>query len=125
MPKGLVTMSVKEADRLDVVRRVLERRLKQRKAAELLGVSARQVRRMCRAYERQGAPGLVSKKRGRPSNHRLAPELRTRALELVRGLYSDFGPTLAAEKLLEHHSLRLSKETLRHWMADAGIWVTR
>jgi transposase len=125
MPNGLVTMSAKEMDRSEVVRRVLERRLTQTKAAGLMGVSARQVRRMCGAYEREGAVGLISKRRGKPSNNRLSPDLQMRAVELVRQLYNDFGPTLASEKLLEVHGVRLSRETLRHWMADAGIWVTR
>jgi transposase len=125
MPNGLVTMSAKEMDRSEVVRRVLERRLTQTKAARLMGVSARQVRRMCGAYEREGVVGLISKRRGKPSNNRLSSDLQTRAVELVRQLYNDFGPTLASEKLLEVHGVRLSRETLRHWMADAGIWVTR
>jgi hypothetical protein len=51
-------MSRKEIDRLDVIRRVLERRLTQVKAAQLLGLGPRPVGRLCAAYERQGAPGL-------------------------------------------------------------------
>ena len=118
-------MSSKELDRLDVVRRVGERRLTQAKAAEILGLSPRQVRRLCVAVEADGASGLVSKKRGRPSNNQRDPELRTRALGLVRGIYGDFGPTLAAEKLVEKHGIRLSRETLRRWMVESGIWATK
>jgi hypothetical protein len=44
MAKELVTMSRKEIDRLEVVRRVLERRLSQVKASELIGLSTRQTR---------------------------------------------------------------------------------
>lgn len=46
-------------------------------------------------------------------------------LDLVRSRYSDFGPTLAAEKLAELDGITVSRETLRHWMRDAGIWVPR
>jgi hypothetical protein len=46
-------------------------------------------------------------------------------LGLVRGRYSDFGPTLACEKLVEQHGLDISRETLRHWMIDAGFWIPR
>jgi transposase len=94
-------------------------------AAAMLGVTARQARRLCEAYEAAGASGLVSKSRGKPSNRRLASDLKAQALALVRERYADFGPTLAAEKLVELHGLAVSRETLRHWMKDAGIWRTR
>ena len=71
MAQELVTMSAKEVDRLEVIRRVLERRLKRVKAAQVLGITTRQVRRLCDAYESEGAAGLVSRRRGRPSNNRI------------------------------------------------------
>jgi hypothetical protein len=46
-------------------------------------------------------------------------------LNLARGHYSDFGPTLAREKLLERHGLLIGRETLRGLMRDAGLWHTR
>jgi hypothetical protein len=49
--------------------------------------------------------------------------LRTNVLELVRARYADFRPTLAREKLIECHGLRVSKETLRQWMTEDGLWV--
>jgi transposase len=122
---GHLTMSAKELDRLEIISRVAERRLTQRKAAQRLGLSLRQVERLCRAYRTNGAAGLVSRKRGRPSNRKLAAALRERALDLVRGRYADFGPTLACEKLAEHHGVEISRETLRRWMIDAGLWVPR
>jgi transposase len=125
MPEGLVTMSGKEIDRLAIVGRVVERRLSQKAAARMMGLSTRQVRRMCRAFERHGAAGLASKRRGRPSNHRIGYEIQSLAIALVRERYADFGPTLASEKLAELHSLRISRETLRTWMAAAGLWKTR
>lgn len=125
MAKDVVIMSRREIDRLGVIRRVLEGRLSQKKAGELMGLCARQVRRLRRAHELHGPPGLASRKRGRPSNRRLPQEVQARAVELVGELYSDFGPTLALEKLLETHGIRVAKETLRKWMMEAGIWLTR
>ena len=122
---GTVTMSARELNRLEVLGRVAERRLTQRRAAEQLGLSERQVRRLCRALGQQGAPGLVSRKRGHPSNRKLPAAVRERALGLVRARYADFGPTLAREKLFEHHGVEVSTETLRQWMIDAGLWVPR
>jgi len=122
---GNLTMSAKELDRLEIISRVIERRLTQRKAAERLGLSVRQVERLCRAFRTDGATGLVSRKRGRPSNRKLAAVVRDRALDLAQGRYADFGPTLACEKLTEQHGFDLSRETLRRWMIDAGLWVPR
>jgi len=119
------TMSAKDLDRLEVLGRVIERRLTQRQAAEQLGLSLRQVKRLCRALRRDGAAGLVSGKRGRPSNRRLSAAVREHALDLVRARYADFGPTLACEKLGEQHDLTVSRETLRGWMIEAGLWVPR
>src|SRR6266478_8867933 len=118
-------MTSKELDRLAIIRRVVEGPLTQAKAGELIGLSERQVRRLCTAFEECGPAGLVSGKRGLPSNRRLPEELRSSAIEIVRERYCDFGPTLACEKLLELHDLRVSKETLRAWLIGAGIWIPR
>src|SRR4051812_37749346 len=125
MAGGLVTMSAVELDRVEVIRRVLEGRLSQVNAAVQLDLSSRQVRRLCREYEESGPIGLASRKRGSPSNHRLPAELEERAMGLVRERYADFGPTLACEKLLELHELRVGKETLRKWMIRGGVWLPR
>jgi transposase len=119
------TMSAKELDRLEVLGRVIERRLTQRQAAEQLGLSLRQVERLCRTLRADGAGGLVSRKRGRPSNRKLPEAVCEHALGLVRARYADFGPTLACEKLTEQHGVVVSRETLRRWMIDAGVWVPR
>ena len=125
MGTELVAMSKKELERLEVVRRVVEGRLTQAKAGEFIGLSERQVRRLCAAFEERGPAGLVSGKRGQRSNRRLPDDLRSHAIEIVRDRYADFGPTLACEKLLELHDLRVSKETLRAWLIGAGIWIPR
>ena len=117
---GTVTMSALELDRLEVLGRVIERRRTQRQAAEQLGLSERQIRRLCQALSQHGAAGLVSRKRGRPSNRTLPASVREHALRLVRARDADFGPTLAREKLVEHHGVAPSIETLRQWMIDAG-----
>lgn len=123
--RGTQTMSRKELNRLQILSRVLERRLTQIRAAEQLGLSLRQVERLCRQLRLDGRGGLVSKKRGWPSNRKLPDGLREQAPSLVLAHYVDFGPTLAAEKLEERHDLEVSVETLRRWMIDAEIWVPR
>ena len=76
-------------------------------------------------YKRVGAAALASKKRGRPGPRRFPEAVKRQALDLIRAKYSDFGPTLAQEKLTELHGLSLSVETLRVWMMEDGIWVSR
>jgi transposase len=118
-------MSQRELSRLEVFRQLQEKRLRQRQAADLLGLSVRQVIRLAKAFRREGASALVSKRRGRPSNNRLAEEVLSAARELLRERYHDFGPTLAHEKLVEAHGLRLSVETVRRLMIREGLWQPR
>ncbi len=118
-------MSYEELDRVRVIERVIEKRLTQAEAARILGLTSRQVRRLRRGYERDGARALASKHRGRPSNRRLPAALRREALATVRSRYEGFGPTLAHEKLTELHGLELSVETFRHWMIEDGLWIPR
>lgn len=122
---GMITMSMRELDRLKVIEAVAEARLMPWRAAERLGISRRQVERLVLRYRREGANGLVSHRRGCPSNHQLPDALVRRALTLIRERYADFGPTLACEKLRECHGLVLSKETVRHLMTEAGLWTPR
>ena len=125
MDEGDLLMSARERERLRVIEAVEERRLSQSQAAIRLRLSGRQVKRLVRAFRVSGAPGLVSKRRGRPSNRLIAPAERERFVELVRRHYSDFGPTLAAEYLCERHGFRHSVPTLRGWMIDAGLWQSK
>jgi transposase len=125
MPKGLVTMSASEIDRGELIRRVREKRLTQAKAAALMGLSVRQVKRLCRLFKDDGLSGLASRKRGRPSNRKLAAEVKDQVVALVRERYADFGPKLAHEKLVELHNIRVGRETIRKWLTEAGIWLTR
>lgn len=118
-------MSERELQRIEVLSKIAERRMTSTMAAGLLGVSARQVQRLIKTFQSEGAPALRHKARGRPSNNRLLDGVRDFALELIRENYADFGPTLAREKLLERHQLAVSKETLRKWMTEAGIWMLR
>ncbi len=81
--------------------------------------------RLLRDLKQDGPPSLLSKRRGKPSNHRLPAEVRVLALSIVRERYADFGPTFAAEKLAELHGCTVSRETLRGWMIADGLWVDR
>src|SRR3954466_5667874 len=121
----VVLMSKAELSRVDTLVRVGRGELPVAGAASLLGLSERQGFRLLPPVRPEGAAGLASRRRGRPSNRRLPDSVREAALAAVRERYADFGPTLAAEKLAELHDVRLSRETLRQWMSEAGLWVPR
>jgi hypothetical protein len=125
MTLALLTMSGRELDRAEWMRRVHERRATQAQVAVHLGLSVRQVERLYRAYKADGPAALVSKKRGRPSPRRISTQVRAHVLATVRARYADFGPTLAHEKLTESHGAKLSVETLRQWMIAEGLWQPR
>jgi transposase len=122
---AVLSMRDGELRRLEVLRDVDRGGLPVRAAAQLLGRSERQVWRLLRAFRRDGVAGLISKKRGRPSNRRTAAAVRTASLWIVRQNYADFGPTLAAEKLAAEHGFSFSSETVRKWMIADGLWGDR
>jgi transposase len=115
-------MSQKELTRLEVLQRTEKKTLKQKEAAKMLGKSERHVKRLLRAYRQSGAEGLISKRRGKPSNNRLKAEVKKQSIDLIYSQYHDFGPTLAHEKLTEKHNLKLSVEIVRKLMTAEGLW---
>ena len=122
---GMITMSMRELERLKAIQAVADGLLMPWRAAERLGISRRQVERLTGRYRCEGAAGLISRKRERPSNHQLPAGLADHALAIIRERYADFGPTFACEKLRESHGLTLAAETVRHLMTDAGLWIPR
>jgi transposase len=122
-----MAMSASELKRVGVMERVAAGTLKLRAAAEMLGLSYRQAKRVYRRYRVEGAKGLKHRSAGRRSNRTMAPKIRTRVIALVREKYSGalderFGPTLAAEHLASEDALVVDHETLRRWMLAEGLW---
>jgi len=118
----LLKMSTKELSRLEVMQRLADKRMSQKETAEVLRVSVRHVKRLLRVYRREGAKGLVSKRRGRRSNNRLAEATKQKALDLLKSKYEGFGPTLAHEKLVELEGLKISDESVRQLMIVEELW---
>ncbi len=118
-------MSERELQRVEVLSNVIDGRATVASAAIVLALSPRQVHRILKVFRRQGAAAIRHRARGRRSNNRISEGVRDYVIELVRERYADFGPTLTAETLADRHGLRVSRETLRKWMAQAGIWLPR
>jgi len=121
----ILQMSAKELNRLEMMQKLEEKRIRQKEAARILGVSIRQVKRSLKSYRREGAQSLVSKRRGQPSNNRLSKEMCQKTLGLLKSKYEGFGATLACEKLVEVEGLRISKERLRQLMIAKDLWKPR
>ncbi len=117
-------MSTRERRRLEVLSRVKRGDVPLRKAAELLHLSYRQVKRVYRRYRDEGDSGLVHRLRGRASNRKVDETRRQLILQSCQEKYGDFGPTLAAEYLAKD-GLPVSVETLRLWLLSAGLWQVK
>ncbi len=122
---GLIAMSERDLQRIEVLSKVVGGRMTTVSAAHVLDLSERQVRRLLDRIRTGGAASIRHKAIGRPSNNRISDGVRDYAMTLVRERYADFGPTLATEKLAERDGLRVSRETVRGWMAQAGLWLSR
>ncbi len=122
MRSDLLAMTTEELRRLRAIHRLAAGTTTQARIAAELGLSARQVKRLWRAFRRDGERGLVSGHRGHASNRRRDPAQLKRAIDIVREHYADFGPTLASEKLRERHALDINRESLRAAMIAAGLW---
>ena len=93
-----VTFAMRDLDRLKCIQAVVDGDLKPIRAADRLGLTTRQVRRLARRYAAAGPVGLISKRSNRPSNNRLDEALADRVIKILRSTYADFGPTLATEE---------------------------
>jgi transposase len=118
-------MSVKERRRLAVLSQVISGDMSVAGAGRQLGLSERQIRRVWQRYRRDGDSGLIHGLRGRSGNRRSDPAVRAQAGGLCREHYADFGPTLAAEHLAEHHGLVIPVRTLGRWLTAAKLWRAR
>lgn len=122
---GLIAMSERDLQRIEILSKVIADRMSVVSAAHVLDLSTRQVRRLLQRMRTGGAASIRHKAIGRPSNNRISDGVRDYAMTLVRERYADFGPTLATEKLTERDGFRVSRETVRGWMSEAGLWLSR
>src|SRR6202521_5046946 len=119
-----IGMSQEERDRLDWLKRAGDGSIRQRKAAEKMEVSDRWVRTLLKRMKKRGDAVVVHALRGGASNRKIPATTRQQALTILREPdWHDFGPTLAAEQLAKLHKIDVSKETVRAWMTQAGLWA--
>lgn len=120
-----IPMSFKEIKRTSMFSKLQAKALTQQQAADDLGITTRQVRRLFKAYKKHGPIALVSKKRGHPSNHQLLGGVKELVLAIIQDKYPDFGPTLAHEKIVEVHKIKISVWSVRRLMIVNTLWVDK
>lgn len=119
---NLITMSLKEVKKYEVLNKVINKELNGTEASRLLGLSIRQIRRLKGRVAESGAKGLMHGNRGQPSNRSIPDGERRRIIALIKEKYADFGPLLASEKLEELHRIKRDKGTIRSIMIKNGLW---
>jgi transposase len=119
--KDMITMSRRESKRLHLIHQALDQKITQVAAAEVMGLSARQFRRLIKRVRSEGDEGICHRSRGRESNNQIPRRTKDRALQLFAQEYADFNLTHATEKLSAEYGIALSDETLRLWLNEAGI----
>lgn len=123
--EDIITVTQEELRRLHIVRKVLDKKLKQTEAAEKLDLSCRQIKRITKRVREEGDKGIAHKSRGQPSKRKISDKIKEKIISFYSGKYKGFGPTLTAEKLFEIEKIKISKETLRNWLIEKGLWQRR
>jgi transposase len=116
-------MTQADRDRLVTLKKAKKRLITQREAAEELGVSTRQVKRLLYALKKRGDEAVIHGLRGKPSKRKIEEGIEQQAVRILSTpVYEGFGPTLAAEYLGKKHGIEASKETVRKWMIRGKLW---
>ena len=125
MRQGTFALSQKELQRVAVISSCVKGELACARAAALLHLTPRHVKRLKSRLRQGGEAALAHASRGRPSHRRLPQRVRDRILHLARTTYAGFNDHHLCEKLCEVEGLSLGRETLRRLLRSAGIGSPR
>ena len=123
--QDIIMVRNKELKKLHIVKKFIEKQIKQKEAAKVLGISTRQVRRIASRLKAEGDSSIAHRLRGKKSNNATPESARQKVVALYKKNYWDFGPTLASEKLSLLDGIKVSKETLRGWLISEGLLTKR
>ena len=125
MNRETITLSQKELQQVAVISQSVEGKLACARAAELLGITPRHVKRLKARYRQGSAAALAHANRGRPSPRRTPHREHQRILTLARTRYAGFNDHHLHDKLIEQEGFSLSRETLRRILRAAGLGSPR
>ena len=120
-----ITLSQRQLQRYRVMTLVEAGKITLKEAAEKIGRSYRQAKRIWKRVREEGVRGVLHRNTGKPSHHRLQEGIGERVLQLSQEKYFEFNDTHFTEKLLEGEGLDLSRETVRRLRRQAGIPAKR
>jgi len=121
MDKTFLTMSNREINRYDIIKRLIREEINGTEASCLVGLSVRQTKRLKAAVLIGGPKGLIHGNRGKTGNRGMPDKEREKIIELLNKHYHDFWPTHASEKL-EEHGIKRDPKTIRSIMIKEGLW---
>lgn len=116
-----ITLTQRAQQRLKILHALDRADLLMREAADLLGLSVRQVRRLRSAYRRLGPKALVHGNQGHPSPRRVKAAIRARILHLAQTTYAGVNHKHLTELLAEREGLTLSHPTVHRILRQAGV----
>lgn len=122
MEKESFTMTQKELDRYEIIKKLIAGSITPGNAAKQLNRSVRQVKRMRNAVREYGIQGVIHGLRGKEGNRKTDPAIWQKTKEIILKKYPDFGPTFAYEKLAENDNVEISEGTVRNLMIAENIW---
>ena len=105
----------------EIILRAMARRLKWFEAAEIIGISPRQMQRWRERYEKHGYDGLYDRRRGKPSPKQVPAGTVQNVLRLYQQEYYDFNMKHFQEKLIEEHNIQLSYTWVNAALQGAGL----
>jgi len=117
----MITLTMRDEKRLDIIQRVLRNEITVVEASRVLGVSERQCYRVKARVKKVGVKGVVHGNRGRPCKRKLKDNTIKRVLALARGKYLGFNDHHFTEKLKEQESIDVSREKVRRILRAEGI----
>lgn len=120
-----VSLTNREWRRWEIINRLIKGQINGTQAAELTGLSVRQVKRLKVKVSESGFKGVAHGGRGQTSNFKISDDERGLIVSLIKEYYHDFGPTLAAEKLSEQHNIHRDPNTIKGIMNAEKLWTPR
>ena len=125
MEQSIITMTNKEAERLTIINNLIAKKINGTDAGKLLNLSLRQTKRLKSSVIKDGTQGIIHKLRGKVSHNKIEEKTIKKVKKIIKKNYSDFGPTLATEKLMEIHKINLGVTTIRNLMIEEEFFKTK
>jgi transposase len=121
MKRDEIILSQRQLQRFRVISLVEAGKITLKEAAEKIGRSYRQAKRIWKRVKEEGCKGVIHGNTGKPPSHRIAEGIQQKVLQLSQKRYGEFNDTHFAEMLTEREQIEVSRETVRKIRRQAGI----